>query len=115
MSTDKVAAGRAGEEAAVKYLRSVGYKILAQNWRTRRCEIDIIALKNSVIHFIEVKSRFRAAQGRGVDYITPRKRRQMGFAASIWVARYNWRGGYVLSVVGVDGPAGKIELIESVW
>ncbi|MBQ4539816.1 MAG: YraN family protein, partial [Alistipes sp.] len=35
--------GRRGEDVAVEYLRSRGYMICAQNWRSGRYEIDIVA------------------------------------------------------------------------
>lgn len=114
MHVNKTAIGKEAEEKAAKHLRLADYTILARNWRTRRCEIDIVALKNKIIYFIEVKSRSRLSQGRSIEYITPQKRRQMEFAASVWVARQRWRGSYELCVVGVDGPRCEIELIESI-
>jgi putative endonuclease len=51
--------GAAGEEAALFHLRRLGYTILAHNWRTSslRGDIDLVALHQSAICFIEVKSR----------------------------------------------------------
>ncbi len=49
--------GKKGEELAYKYLLSNGYSILERNWRYKHLEIDIIAKKNNVLHFIEVKTR----------------------------------------------------------
>lgn len=46
-----------GEERALKYLKGMGYKIIDRNYKTRFGEIDIIAEKEGVIVFIEVKSR----------------------------------------------------------
>lgn len=104
--------GKKGEDMAVEYLQQAGYKILARNWRTRRCEIDVVAMKDSAVYFIEVKYRSRADQGKGLDYITPQKLLQMKFAADIWVARHSWRGMYSLSAIGVDGRSGKVEIKE---
>ena len=50
--------GRFGELAACHFLRSKGHKIIAQNINVKVGEIDIIAEKDSVIHFIEVKTVF---------------------------------------------------------
>jgi uncharacterized protein (TIGR00252 family) len=79
--------GRRAEQAAADYLRAKGYEILAQNWRTRWCEIDLIVSKRRVVYFVEVKYRGNAAQGSGLDYITSRKLEQMHFAAEFWLAR----------------------------
>ena len=46
-----------GEEIATNFLKQNGYKILARNYRSNRCEIDIIAEDKSTIIFIEVKTR----------------------------------------------------------
>lgn len=49
--------GRQGEQLAVSFLEKQGYSILFRNWRYSRYEIDIIAEKNGVVHFVEVKLR----------------------------------------------------------
>jgi putative endonuclease len=49
--------GRWGEEVAARYLVRKHYQILAQNWRHGRGEIDIIALGDGVLVFVEVKTR----------------------------------------------------------
>ncbi len=49
--------GRKGEEIALAYLRENGYSILEKNWRHKHLEIDIIAKKNNILHFVEVKTR----------------------------------------------------------
>ena len=48
--------GSSGEEAAVRFLEEKGIKIVQKNFRTRRGEIDIIALDGDALVFIEVKS-----------------------------------------------------------
>jgi len=55
--TDKQRIGQIGEDCAVKYLENRGYKILERNYRKKYGEIDIIALKDSILHFVEVKSK----------------------------------------------------------
>jgi len=48
--------GRIGEDLAVKDLKSRGFKILDQNYWKPYGEIDIVAKKNDIIHFVEVKT-----------------------------------------------------------
>ncbi|MFA6688562.1 MAG: YraN family protein [Sphaerochaetaceae bacterium] len=49
--------GKAGEDAAVKYLVEHGWRIVSRNWRNRRGELDIIALDPvDTLVAIEVKS-----------------------------------------------------------
>lgn len=54
--TEKQKIGQIGENIAVKHLVKHKYKILARNYRKKWGEIDIIAKKNKILHFIEVKS-----------------------------------------------------------
>ncbi len=97
------AVGHSAEKRAANHLQLAGFKIRELNWKTRYCEIDIVAEKGKTIYFIEVKYRRNAKQGYGVDYITPRKLRQMRFAAEMWVNDRDWRGDYQLGVVSIDG------------
>lgn len=96
-------AGRQAEEAAASYLKKLGFKIVDQNWRTRFCEIDIVAQKDGIIYFVEVKYRLSDQQGSGFEYITPKKLKQMQFAAEMWVSNANWSGEYCLSGIEVSG------------
>lgn len=108
--------GRKAETAARAYLEMRGFKIIEQNWRRPRCEIDIIALKDGTIHFVEVKYRFADEQGSGLDAITTTKLKQMQRAAWLWVDETKWRGEYVLSAVEITGPQFTIlGFIENVF
>lgn len=94
-------------------LRRQAYQILERNWKTRFCEIDIVAKKNGVICFVEVKYRRQAAQGDGFEYITRQKLHKMNFAADIWRQHYDWNGDYRLMAAAVSGDSSQdIELIE---
>lgn len=104
--------GHDAEKDAAAYLRKQGFKIKELNWKTRYCEIDIVAEKQKVAWFIEVKSRKTNSQGFGYEYVTPKKLQQMQFAAEMWVQEKSWGGDYRLAVVSVD--AGAITLIDEV-
>ena len=49
--------GIRGEELACRELRRRGYSILARRYRTRHGEIDIVAMDDDVLVFVEVKAR----------------------------------------------------------
>ena len=62
--------GRFGEEAAAKFLKRNGYRVIQKNFRAGRNEIDIIAEDREFLVFVEVKTR----SGVGTyetDYGTP--------------------------------------------
>jgi len=48
--------GDLGEEISVKYLKNKGFSILETNYLRKWGEIDIVAEKDEVVHFIEVKT-----------------------------------------------------------
>jgi putative endonuclease len=108
-------AGQRAEQAAADYLEHQGYKILARNWRTPACEIDIIAERKHTAHCFEVKYREHAAQGTGLAYITPKKLKKMSFGAELWVQTENWQDDYCIGGIEVSGPHFEItEIIESI-
>ena len=77
--------GHDAEKRAAEFLREQGFKITELNWKTRLCEIDIVAFKNEVVWFVEVKSRSSNTQGYGYEYVTSKKLQQMHFSAEMWV------------------------------
>ena len=96
--------GHEAEKIGAAYLKKQGYKILELNWRRPRAEIDIVAhAKRGPLTFVEVKYRESAAQGAGLDYITPRKLDQMQFAAELWTSEHNYDGEYVLAALELGG------------
>ena len=79
--------GDRAESAVADYLTSIGHVILARNWKTRMCEIDIVSQFNDIIYFTEVKYRKNANQGDGFAAITAQKLRQMKFAAEYYALK----------------------------
>lgn len=80
--------GNAGEQAAADWLTADGHEIIARNWRTRYCEIDIVSVKDDVLWFTEVKYRKNDDFGGGLGAITAKKQRQMRFAAELFMTRH---------------------------
>lgn len=114
---DKVSStsGRIAEAASADYLREYGFEIIEQNWRTKLCEIDIVAQKDGVIYLIEVKYRKNAKQGDGLSAITPKKLRQMKFAGRVWQHWKNFDGDIHTSVISVSGTPPHVDsFLESV-
>lgn len=76
--------GDRGERAAARYLRKLGYRILATQSRNRIGEIDIIALEGETIVFVEVKTRSSHATGHPAEAVTRTKQQQLSRAALAW-------------------------------
>jgi putative endonuclease len=66
--------GRAGEEAAVRFLESLGFAILQRNLRGPGAEIDIVAREGRTLVFVEVKARGNARFGSALAAVDARKR-----------------------------------------
>ena len=107
--------GHKAERAAANYLEMRGFKILEMNWRRPRCEIDVIASKNNVVYFVEVKYRKTDYQGSGLDYVTNSKLQRMKRGAYYWVDETKYTGEFQLAAIEVAGRDFVVEhFIENV-
>lgn len=88
MRQSKSETGRLGEELTAYYLRKAGYDILRRNFRIRGGEIDIIAVKDGVIAFVEVKTRDVSALETGAEAVGGRKRSLIIKASQEYSYRY---------------------------
>ena len=92
------------ERLAASYLEDQGLYIVEQNWRTRWCEIDIVARDNEgVIHIVEVRYRKSDGSGDGIDSITPAKQKQLIHAAKRWIMLRGAPVGIQIDVIGITG------------
>lgn len=69
--------GKIGEELATKYLKSLGYSIIAKNFKARHGEIDIIAKDKNEIVFIEVKTRTNIKYGKPIEAVNELKQKHL--------------------------------------
>ncbi|MDQ6973634.1 MAG: YraN family protein [Mariprofundaceae bacterium] len=83
MSTKK---GRAGEEQAALFLQKKGYTILARNVRAGRGELDIVAKKDDVIAFVEVKAHQQRTSS--LQAMTHDKCSRLRSAAMAWLGQH---------------------------
>ncbi len=118
MSTHRQVVGRWGEDAAVQYLASSGYKILERNVHSAHGEIDIIASKNGLLVFVEVKTRSSHSFAFPEDSVTRRKQAYLLSAAEEYIQAHpesseNWQFD-VIAVEGKPGGTAQIEHFENV-
>jgi ribonuclease HII len=103
--------GKLAEEKTAQYVAKLGYEIIDTNWKTKWCEIDVIAKKDGVLHFIEVKYRANTQFGGGLEYVTAKKQAQMRFAARFWLQKNKFIGDGRLAAIALEGP----EFVVTEW
>jgi putative endonuclease len=110
--------GRRAEDLTVAHLTGRGWRILDRNWRFRHKELDIVAERDGVVAFVEVKARGAGGWGHPLEAITSAKQRELRVAARAWIAargRYGQRYRFDAAVVVRDGPRTTLEHFEDAW
>jgi putative endonuclease len=79
--------GLDGEMAALEFLLDKGYRILEHRYRVGRWEVDLIAERDGVVVFVEVKTRSGMAFGRPAEAVTSRKQHELIKVARAWEDR----------------------------
>lgn len=116
----KEAVGAYGERVAVRHLEDAGYAVLARNWRSRAGELDVVAARDGVVVFVEVKTRRSAAFGPPALAVTPLKAARIRALAQEWLAASSVGASVpvrfdVVSVLRpVSGPA-VVEHVEGAF
>ena len=93
--------GRKGESLAKTFLESLGYEILDENWTHGKAEIDLIAYKDSVIIFIEVKTRSGNAFGEPEDFVDNRKQKLLAEAADEYIYLMDHQGDVRFDIISI--------------
>ncbi len=93
--------GKFGEETAVNYLIKNGYQIQHRNWRYRKYEIDIIAIQNNQLVFIEVKTRTPNPDFSPEDSLTRSKQKQLIEGAHHYITQNGWQQEARIDVIKV--------------
>lgn len=81
--------GRSGEVMAKEYLISKGYIVLEMNYRNKIGEIDIIAMDNEILVFIEVKTRTSYSYGYAFEAVDFRKQRKIINTSMVYIKYKN--------------------------
>lgn len=89
MDHSRLNIAKIGEALAVKHLKARGCKILAQNYRARRGEIDIIVRDDEFTVFVEVKTRRSLKFGVPQAAVTWQKQRQISKVALAYLQAQN--------------------------
>ena len=102
---NKRAVGSIKEDAAVNYLVNNGFTILERNFFCKIGEIDIIALRNQCVHFIEVKYRKTSDYGYALEAVSTKKQKKIYNVAKLFIAKNKNFENCMCSfdVIAIDG------------
>jgi len=93
--------GRKGENIAKAHLENAGYEILDQNWTHGKLEIDLVAYKDRIIVFTEVKTRTGNFFGEPEDFVDARKQKLLAEAADEYIYLMNHQGEVRFDIIAV--------------
>lgn len=88
--SSNVCKGKWGEELAAGYLKDKGYQIIFRNFYSKYGELDIVAKKNKLLVFVEVKTRTQDLYGTPAEAVDARKQRHMTYAANFFIQRFGF-------------------------
>lgn len=110
--------GKLGEQMGEVFFVEKGYRVLEKNWRHSHWEVDIIAEKNSVLHFVEIKTRRTKNYGLPEEKVGAKKIQNLINAAEQYLYLHpEWKRIQfdILSInINKNGPADYF-LIEDVY
>ncbi|MCX6639261.1 MAG: YraN family protein [bacterium] len=115
-STKKI--GDSGEDAALQYLESQGYRILTRNFRTRSGEIDIIAVKEKVLVFCEVKASTFSGEAHPEIRVDRRKQIKLSRCALQYITEEKIESdSYRFDIITIKQEKGRqvVEHIENAF
>jgi len=105
--------GRRGEDEAAKYLRGLGYRIVGRRERVLRGDLDIVALDDRCVVFVEVRSRSDTAHGHPAETVGPAKQRRLAELATAYIRRHGLEDCHVrIDVVAVTFAANGPAIVE---
>ena len=94
--------GKLGEQFAEDFLIRKGYTILYRNWRHSHYEIDIVALKNDLPHFVEVKTRSSKRFGEPEESVNKKKIRSLLQAADEFLFRNPQYKNFHIDILSIN-------------
>ena len=118
MSDARRMLGQHGETLAAQRLQSLGYFLRERNWRCPVGELDIVAEKEGVLVFVEVRTRRGDRFGTPEESITPTKRAKLLEVAQTYLEEHaaedcNWRIDVVAVEIGPRGEVIRLDIIEN--
>jgi len=103
MKSKQKSIGNIGERIARKFLQDNGFDIVAQNlWLNRLGEIDFVAKKSGLFHFIEVKTIKQCSEFKPEDHFTQSKRHKLSRLISLYLNSNKLDCDYQLDLIAIE-------------
>ncbi len=118
MVTSRRNRGGRAEELGVTFLEKRGYRIIERNWQGRHGELDVVAERDGVLCFVEIRSRATRRFGTAAESVLGDKQRRLVRTAREWLMRYRAEGRLCrFDVLGIQlETAGPVfELYENAF
>ena len=108
VTTKKI--GDAAENLVASELHSRGHEVIARNWRTKFCEIDIVSVLEGTVYFTEVKYRKSSEYGDGLEAITAKKQHKIKFAAEVFLNKYKDFKDFNVVLLAADASGNPVAI-----
>ncbi len=121
--------GAKGEEVAAKYLEKKGFLVVNRNYRKKWGELDIVAEKEGIVHFVEVKTVSRPSYGgrfeqevnnyRPEDNMHPQKLKRLSRAIQTYILeKYRqsdpeWQFDLLCVFLDMEKRVAKVRVLEN--
>jgi putative endonuclease len=118
MSAATQAFGELGERIAERWLRRQGWRVVQRRFRNGHRDIDLVAERDGVVAFVEVKARRGDRFGDPVEAVNWKKQRELGRSARVWIDRHGRAPeAYRFDVIGilVAGQRVRIRHVENAF
>jgi putative endonuclease len=110
--------GVQGERVAERWLQTRGWRVIQRRFRSGHRDIDLIAQRDELVAFIEVKARSGTDFGDPVEAVNWKKRNELVRSASTWIDRHGRPGEvYRFDVIGVllSGSRVRVRHVENAF
>lgn len=118
MSAATQAFGEIGERVAERWLRRQGFRVLQRRYRNGHRDIDLVAERDGIIVFVEVKARRDDRFGGPLEAVNWRKRRELERSARVWIDRHGRPDeAYRFDVIGVivEGDRVRVRHVQDAF
>lgn len=118
VSDERQRFGETGERVAERWLRKRGWRVLQRRFRAGHRDIDLVAERDGMIAFVEVKARRGTEFGHPVEAVNWKKQNELARSASVWIDRFGRPGEhYRFDVIGVlvTGERVRVKHVENAF